>query len=94
MILNQNVRKTDIACRYAGDEFCVILTDTDLEGAMTPAQKIINAVETFRFKRTVTISIGIAGYENGMSKKDIISKADKALYEAKRAGKNKYAVCS
>lgn len=91
-ILNAQVRKTDIVCRYAGDEFCVVLSNTTLEGAVTPAQKIIKAVEEFQFKRVVTVSIGIAGYEEGMTKKDLIAKADKALYEAKHGGKNNYVV--
>jgi diguanylate cyclase (GGDEF)-like protein len=93
-ILNEQVRKTDIVCRYAGDEFCIILSNTTLEGAITPAEKIIKAVEAFEFKRVVTVSIGIAGYKEGMTKKDIIGKADKALYEAKHKGKNQVVVSS
>ena len=87
-IFTSQTRKTDIVCRYAGDEFCIVLPDTDSKGSTILAEKIIKAVEQFKFKRTVTISIGIAGYVSGMTKKDLISKADKALYQAKHAGKN------
>lgn len=91
-ILNAQVRKTDIVCRYAGDEFCIVLANTNLAGAITPAEKIIRAVEAAQFKRTVTVSIGIAGYEEEMTKKELIAKADKALYQAKQQGKNKYVI--
>ena len=87
-ILTSQTRKTDIVCRYAGDEFCIVLPDTEDEGAVNVADKIIKAVEQFTFKRVVTVSIGIAGYKSDMTKKDLIGKADKALYAAKHGGKN------
>lgn len=92
IILKDQVREADIVCRYAGDEFCVLLFDTNSEDVIKPAKKIVSAVEQFPFKRTVTISIGIAGYQEGMAKKEFISKADQALYEAKHKGKNQVAV--
>ena len=94
IILNTHVRKMDIVCRYAGDEFCIVLTNASSERAVSPAEKIIKAVEAFPFKKTVTISIGISDYEKGMTKKELISKADKALYQAKHEGKNKIVVSS
>ncbi len=88
-ILKDKLRETDIVCRYAGDEFCVVLPDTDVEGARLAAEKVVTGVRKFpHFKRTVTISIGIAPYESGLDKKDFIKRADSALYEAKHSGKN------
>ena len=93
-IFNAQVRKMDIVCRYAGDEFCVVLTSTNTKEAISPAEKIIKAVAQFAFKKPVTVSIGVAGYEKGMTKKELLSKADKALYQAKHAGKNRIVVSS
>lgn len=88
-ILKTCLRETDIVCRYAGDEFCVVLPDTNVDGAQKAADKVLRGVREFQgFKRPVTISIGIAPYEKGLNKKDFIKHADAALYEAKNAGKN------
>ncbi|MBZ0165588.1 MAG: diguanylate cyclase [Candidatus Omnitrophica bacterium] len=88
-ILKENLRETDIVCRYAGDEFCVVLPDTNKEGAMKAAQKVVTGVGSFpHFKRPVTISIGIAMYESELDKKAFIKRADAALYDAKHSGKN------
>jgi diguanylate cyclase (GGDEF)-like protein/PAS domain S-box-containing protein len=94
MILKNSMRETDIVCRYAGDEFCAILPNTNLDGVKAVAEKVIKAVGEFPFMRKVTISIGAAMYQEGMSKKDILSKADKALYHAKHSGKNQVVVSS
>jgi len=88
-ILKENLRESDIVCRYAGDEFCVVLPNTNIEGALKAAEKVVKGVREFpHFKRVVTISIGIAPYEEGLDKKDFIKRADAALYEAKHSGKN------
>lgn len=94
MILKNSMRETDIVCRYAGDEFCAILPGTNFDGVKAAAEKVIKAVGEFPFKRKVTISIGAAMYQEGMSKKDILSKADKALYQAKHTGKNQVIIIS
>jgi diguanylate cyclase (GGDEF)-like protein len=87
-ILKKNLRATDLVCRYAGDEFCLVVSDLAQDDVQKVAQKIISAVEAFPFKRKVTVSIGIAMFEEGLSKKDFIKKADTALYQAKHSGKN------
>ncbi|MCA8960170.1 MAG: GGDEF domain-containing protein [Planctomycetes bacterium] len=86
-------RGTDVAARYAGDEFAVILPETRLDGAQTVAARIREMVgdKPFGFLKTeiqATVSIGIACYRAGMTAVDLVSKADENLYEAKRAGKN------
>jgi diguanylate cyclase (GGDEF)-like protein/PAS domain S-box-containing protein len=93
-ILRDSIREMDIACRYAGDEFAVILPDTDLDGASHVAEKIRCAGESARFKRVVTFSLGVAGYSKGMSKKEFIKCADQALYRAKHQGKNQISIYS
>jgi diguanylate cyclase (GGDEF)-like protein/PAS domain S-box-containing protein len=84
-----SLRETDIICRYAGDEFAVILPDTTIEGAFVAAQKLQQALGTHTFKKPVTLSIGVAQYKDDMSEYDFILKADQALYQVKRSGKNK-----
>ncbi|MGE0268444.1 MAG: diguanylate cyclase [Candidatus Omnitrophota bacterium] len=88
-ILKENLRESDIVCRYAGDEFCVVLPNTNIEGAQKAAEKVVKGVREFpHFKRVVTISIGIAPYIDGLDKKEFIKHADAALYDAKHSGKN------
>ena len=92
VILTENLREIDIACRFGGDEFAVILPETDVRGAEIAARKIINEVEKFPFKRKITLSIGLAKRGDKMDGHDLIRKADAALYEAKEKGKNRLCV--
>jgi len=92
VILTENLREIDIACRFGGDEFAVILPETDVRGAEIAAQKIIKKVEKFPFKRKITLSIGLAKRGDKMNGNDLIRKADSALYEAKEKGKNRLCV--
>ena len=94
-----NVRKVDIACRYGGEEFAVILPETKLEEAVHVAEKIRSSVEALRFetgrgikKKKMTISGGVAYFKSGMSKEDLVKYADESLYKAKTGGKNKICV--
>lgn len=91
-ILKKNLRGTDIVCRYAGDEFCVVFPNTTLEGARLAAEKVRLLVANFPFQRQVTISIGVAQYQEGMEKRELIERADKALYRAKDAGRDQVAL--
>lgn len=87
-ILKASLRETDVVCRYAGDEFCIVLPDSERSGAKRAAEKIKDAVENYPFKRKVTISLGVAQYESGIAQKELIRRADKALYESKHKGRN------
>lgn len=91
-IFNAHLRETDIVCRYAGDEFAIIFPQSDKEGTSQVTDKLRKAVEEAVFKNKVTISIGVACYVAGMDRHDCILKADMALYEAKRGGKNKVVI--
>jgi len=86
------LRVTDIACRYAGDEFVVILTGTDIAGAKVAAEKIRNAVEHIALKQKVTVSIGCAKWTPNLTRQELIVKADTALYKAKNNNKNNVAI--
>jgi len=90
-------RTHDITCRYGGDEFAVILPETDISGAIVVAEKHLAAVRKHKFKSSnpseifppITLSIGVASLGNGVDEpKMLIQSADKAMYIAKSSGKN------
>ncbi|MBU2551729.1 MAG: GGDEF domain-containing protein [Proteobacteria bacterium] len=89
------VRETDSPCRYGGEEFLVILPETEAREAWTVAERIRceMAGQTFRpgerAEVSVTLSIGLARLEPDEEAADLIRRADEALYRAKRDGKNR-----
>jgi diguanylate cyclase (GGDEF)-like protein len=96
-MLHDYLRKCDRPFRYGGEEFVVVLPDTDLTIAWVVAERIRKTFEKEQFEfeakdgaKTVsrTISIGLAGYELGMSVSALIKRADEAMYKAKSEGKN------
>jgi diguanylate cyclase (GGDEF)-like protein len=93
VIFRDASRRIDIIARYGGEEFGIIMPLTKKEEALILAERIRKAVENNRGLKNITISIGIASFpENGPTKETLIAAADKALYEAKRTGKNKICV--
>ncbi len=97
-IIKAHIREIDIIGRFGGEEFCVVLPDTDYDGAGYVAERIRAAVEAATIKAydtttKATISIGISDYpEDGEKVSELIDKADWALYRAKKEGRNR--VCS
>ncbi len=94
-ILKKNVRATDIACRYGGEEMALILTNTGNKDAHVTAQKICDTVAKKVFKLAndvethVTISLGVSTYPmNGQTPQELIKYADECLYNAKENGRN------
>jgi diguanylate cyclase (GGDEF)-like protein len=93
-IIKGTCREIDLVCKYGGDEFGIVLPQTDLMGAEIVARRVIDAVSIHCFKDgeagILTCSAGISEYpEDGESVREIIAAADKALYRAKDAGKNR-----
>jgi diguanylate cyclase (GGDEF)-like protein len=92
-----HLRATDVPARYGGDEFVIMLPDTPTRGALEVAERIRNAVESTPFvtdagRVPCTVSIGVAGYpQDGRSIEALLVRADRALYEAKAAGRNRVA---
>lgn len=93
-LLNNSVRKSDMVARIGGDEFSIILSETDLKGGIAVAEKLRQTVEKTPFSIMighigVKASFGIAEYPtNGEAMKILITASDVALYRAKRHGKN------
>ncbi len=95
--LQQAVRTVDIPCRYGGEEFVVILPNTDTEGAVILAERVRLAIEqTVVDGLQVTVSIGVAHmiYHPGATPDELVEAADKAMYLAKDVGRNQVMVAS
>jgi diguanylate cyclase (GGDEF)-like protein len=93
-------RPLDLCCRWGGEEFAVVLPETDVHGAILLANSILTSVRAIKLnfpcehQPTVTVSIGIASArvsEKNMTD-DLIDMADKAMYKAKQSGRDRYAV--
>lgn len=99
-ILNRLIRTSDLACRYGGEEFVILLPSTPKDGAVILADRIKAAVESHRFdgstkmpEKKVTASIGIATFpEDGATDEIILEAADQALYNSKKNGRNTVSV--
>ena len=97
-ILRRNLRETDIGGRYGGEEFAVILTDTNAEEAKIFAERIRKVVERTQilfndFEFQFTISLGIAEYSGALeTHQKWIEAADAALYKAKTSGRNQVCI--
>jgi diguanylate cyclase (GGDEF)-like protein len=93
--IREQLRGSDVVARFGGDEFILLLPETNSKGAIEIAERIRRAVEVSRFDvrggdTNVTISQGVASYpEDGGNLDIILDKADKAMYRAKQRGRNK-----
>jgi len=89
--LKASVRKTDFVFRYAGDEFVVLLPDTDLNGALRVADLFRQVMSKMEFLHKgspipITVSLGVTVFKKGDLMEDIVHRSDEALYEAKQEG--------
>lgn len=94
-IVTGTVRKGDIVCRFGGDEFVVLLSETSLSGGCTLAETVREAIQTWPFGTTdrgsfhVTVSVGIVAYpQDGNQIEDLLAGLDLVLYRAKERGRN------
>jgi len=91
-LIKKSIRNVDIAFRYGGDEFAVLLPQTSNEGAMKLAERIRKLIEDDGGKddTLITCSLGLASWPTeGVMREEIITSADNALYAAKEAGRNR-----
>lgn len=94
-VLRENVREIDVAARWGGDEFTVVLPETDGEGARVMAQRICERIREHTFlldlglKIRISASVGVSSWpENGPTAAALLAAADAAMYEVKNSGKN------
>lgn len=94
-LIFDSFRKTDIMCRYGGEELAVILTETSEENSLIPLERLRIKIAENQFSyngetANVTVSIGVGSFKSEMKTQDeLIECADKALYKAKQDGRNK-----
>ena len=93
------VRTEDVACRYGGEEFTIVMQEADAALALDRAEDIRRHVEAMQISHRrqslgqVTVSIGIASYpQHGDSPEQLLRRADRALYTAKNNGRNQVCV--
>jgi diguanylate cyclase (GGDEF)-like protein/PAS domain S-box-containing protein len=100
VVLQKNTRREDIACRYGGEEFLLILPEVSLDVAGQRAEELRLRVENLQIRYQdktfhITISLGVAVLSgHGFNVKDAVSAADVALYQAKERGRNQVVVAS
>jgi len=92
-LFHQQVRKIDVVCRYGGEEFAILLTQTNVQQAFAIAEKLRRMVQGWQFPgvpRTITISAGVAAFPtHGLTRDEMIRAADSGLYAAKQEGRNR-----
>jgi diguanylate cyclase (GGDEF)-like protein len=96
-IVRESSREIDAPARYGGEELAVVLPGTDIEGAYNLAERMRHGIEELSFPLAdgrgtlrVTASLGVASMpRSATDPRELLSRADAALYEAKRSGKNK-----
>lgn len=94
-LLKKNTRRSDLVARYGGEEFVVVMSETEADKGFILAESLRKKIEAHCFSgqgscRQVTVSIGLAEIEDDVKDQfDLIGRADQALYQAKRTGKNR-----
>lgn len=98
-VIQSQIRREDIACRYGGEEFVIILTEASVQDTVARAERIRLGVKELsvhhgsRVLEGISISLGVAGFPpNGNTPQDLIETADAALYRAKREGRDRVMV--
>ncbi|MEQ9547046.1 MAG: diguanylate cyclase [Marinobacter sp.] len=89
-VVHECIRESEIAGRWGGEEFLIILPETPLEGAIPVADRLQKSIENYRFTipESVTISAGVAAFRPGETPHELVQRADAALYSAKESGRN------
>ncbi len=101
MLMQEILRPSDIIGRYGGEEFLVILPQTNSENSLAVAERIRENIESYKFEvhpsknkiSQVTVSIGLCAFpDHGKTSEDLIAFADESLYAAKKEGKNRVTI--
>ena len=100
-VITTGIRTEDIACRYGGEEFLLVMPGTSLETTRERAENVRQAVKNLQVKyqdrllKSTTISLGVAIFpDHGVTAEEVIAAADAALYRAKQAGRDRVEIAS
>lgn len=92
-MFHQQLRKIDVVCRYGGEEFAILLSQTNQQHSLAVAEKLRRLVESWQFPgvpQSVTISAGVATFpDHGTTRDELVKSADAGLYAAKQGGRNR-----
>lgn len=91
----QSIRKSDLAGRFGGDEFLIVLPDAELDDAEEVARRILQSVRLLvidDIELEISMSIGIAKHTNEKKAEEVVEKADLAMYQAKQQGGNRFRI--
>jgi diguanylate cyclase (GGDEF)-like protein len=93
-VIRNSLRNVDLYGRFGGEEFLLVMIQTDIKGAMLCAERVRGAIEKWRFPDMghdfrITVSIGLTEYQGSEKIDATIARADKALYQAKDRGRNR-----
>jgi diguanylate cyclase (GGDEF)-like protein len=90
-IVSNQLRKTDFFARWGGEEFMIILENTELEDAIQLAERLRKNIENYQFEKAghITISLSVAKLKSDEDIESFLKRLDELLYKAKRKGKNR-----
>ncbi|ADO84605.1 diguanylate cyclase (plasmid) [Ilyobacter polytropus DSM 2926] len=93
-LIKSSIRETDNAIRYGGDEFIILYQDTSTEKALEITERINTKMKKndFLYENKISISSGIVSYQKNENWKELINRADKAMYDSKKSGKDKISI--
>lgn len=97
-MLTRQSRQGDFVCRFGGEEFVLVMPNIGIDVATSRANSLLNSISSLfvsfgKFNLTITVSMGVSWYPaHGKTKEDLLHTADKALYAAKHAGRNRISV--
>lgn len=95
LLLKKNIRSNDVLSRYGGEEFAILLPNTESKSACIAAEKLRAATETYPFRSEdkivlkVTASFGVSSFLSQINWEELVSYSDEALYRAKSNGRNR-----
>lgn len=98
-VLRSCVRNEDICARWSGEEFVILLPETDAECSLPVAKKVLESMSRTEFKAHkpgihITVSIGVCEHNPAQTVQECISRVNQALLQAKRGGKNRYIIAT
>lgn len=95
-LIRKNMREIDFAARYGGDEFLMVLTEAEVKGAVAFAERLRARIADFeandgkhKLKRTASLGVSVSGPTEEIDARELVRRADHALYAAKEGGRNK-----